>query len=516
MKKAIKLLFVAMLVVLMLVSVVACGGDEATGDGSASGSSQGNVADGSQAGSVSTPAPAGDTNIVPKANFTQKGETYSFYSWQYKSESPYAGDTERDEQMRKRVEKLENDYGITIEFVTSGGSGLLASAFQGVPEITGMKEGGLHTMMTTYLYNGNPGQCLIPLSDHTDVYDFKDDTKFNVESQYDLCEYNDKLWFFIPDEIGIHFECGGNALVFNKNLLKAAGYSAEQIYGWVNDGTWTWEKFETLLQATTIPDKGQYGIERGNEALVMWSLANSNGTEFVKKETNPNTGAIQDKFVYTGDAGDRLMEAYDEFIKFAKMGWMETTYYGATSKVPLEHFLAGSVAFFYNGYSSNPLKDIAQAEFDYGIVPWPKGPSNVANENVYKSFYPHLNPYCVFRTDGNEKGAVQVLCSLYTPIYDSNSADAQRLYDDEKLLFSRDEESEKNIDIVENAKTHFRVFMYSQAPVSIGDAKQVSAALFGKGEDDILNQTQNARTYFSSIAPAINAAIVSRSPYSWK
>ena len=503
MKKAFKLLFVAMLVVLMLVSAVACGGNAGS-----------NTPGGSNEEPGKTPG-ADTPGIDTQANFTNRGEKYSFYSWQYKSESPYSEDTERDQKMRERIEALESEYGITIEFVTTSGSGMLASAFQGVPEITGMKEGGLHTMMNTYLYQGNPGQCLIPLSDHSDVYNFRNDKKFNVESQFDLCEYNDKLWFFIPHEIGIHFECGGNCLVFNKTLVEAAGYTADQIYGWVDDGSWTWDKFEALLAATTVPDKGQYGIERGNEALVMWSLANSNGTEFVLKETLPN-GQIQDTFVYSGDKGDRLMEAYDEFIKFAKNGWMETTYYGSTSKDPLNHFLAGSVAFFYNGYSSNPLKDIAAAEFDYGIVPWPKGPSNAKNENTYNSFYPHLNPYCVFRTDGNEKGAVQVLCSLYTPIYDIDSADAVALYESEKQLYSRDEQSAKNIDLVEGAKTHFRVFMYSQAPVSIGDAKQVSAALFGKGEEDILNQTQNARTYFSSIANAINSAIISRSPYSWK
>ncbi len=497
MKKAIKLLFVAMLVVLMLGSVVACDGNKPN------------------SGASATPVADDGTNVKPKANFTKQGETYSFYSWQYSSESPYSEDTERDQKMRERIEALENNYGITIEFVATQSDGMLASAFQGVPEITGMKAGGLHTMMGTYLYMGNPGQCLIPLSEHEDVYDFRDEQKFNVFSQYDLCEYNDKLWFFIPQELGIHFECGGNVLVFNKTLVEAAGYTADQIYGWVDDGSWTWDKFETLLAATTIPDKKQYGIERGNEALVMWSLANSNGTEFVLKETLPN-GQVQDTFVYTGDKGDRLMEAYDEFIKLAKNGWMETTYYYTTSKDPLNHFLAGSVAFFYNGYSSNPLKEIAKAEFDYGIVPWPKGPSNVANENTYNSFYPHLNPYCVFRTDGNEKGAVQILCSLYTPIYDVDSDDAKALYESEKVLYSRDDASAKNIDLIEGAKTHFRVFMYSEAPVTIGSARRVAAALFGQGEDDILKQTQNARTYFSSIANAINAAIISRSPYTWK
>ena len=499
MKKAFKLLFVAMLVVLMLVSVVAC-------------------TEGGNSGASATPAPGGE--VDPNAIFTEVGETYSFYSWQYDSTSPYDGNDERDQQMRERISEIESTHGITIEFVPNGSQGaILASAFQGVPDITGQKEGGLHTMMETYLYQGNPGQCLIPLSDHADVYNFRDEEKFNVYSQFDLCEYNDKLWFFIPQEIGIHFECGGNALVFNKEIIEAAGSSAEEIYGWVEDGTWTWDKFEQLLRETTKPNLGQYGIERGNEALVMWSLANSNGTEFVYKETLPS-GQVQDSFVYSGEKGERLMRAYDEFIKFANEGWMEASFCDAMDKNPLDHFLGGSVAFFYNGYSTNAIKFIAEASFEYGLVPWPKGPDNVANENKWNSFYPHLNPYCIFRTDGNVKGAVQILCKLYTPIYDKNSEEAQLLYESEIELFTRDDQSAKYLDLVEqdDVKTHFRVFMYAGAPVNIPstNAKTVQGALFGKGEDDILNAQTTAKTYFESIAGAINTAIYLRSPYSWK
>ena len=119
-----------------------------------------------------------------------------------------------------------------------------------------------------------------------------------------------------------------------------------------------------------------------------------------------------------------------------------------------------------------------------------------------------MNPYCVFRdTEGNVKGAVQILCELYTPIYDKDSQEAIDLYEDEKMQFGRDQDSRDNIDIIENNKEHFRVFMYSFAPVSLGNANRVCDALFGKGEDDILNQTQSAQTYFSGIAGAINNAI---------
>lgn len=495
MRKALKLSLVAALAALLLSTAVACGGG----------------------GDNATPTPTGGISGTGE-NFTKPGETYSFYSWQYNSENPYAGDDERSQQMRERVERIQNGYGITIQFVTqSSGSVLLQSAFQGMPEITGMKEGGLHTMMTTYLYQNVPGTCLTPLSDHSDVYNFDDENKFNVYSQYDLCEYNDKLWYFIPIELGVHFECGGNALVFNKKLVEANGYSAETIYNWVNNGEWNWARFEEVLSACTNKDQGIWGIQRGNQALVMWSLANSNGTEFVTLE-NYKDGSKQDVFVYTGDKGERLMAAYDEFIKLANtLGVMDKTYYTSMDKTPLENFKNGSVAFYYNGYSTNALSEISQMEEDYGLVPWPKGPQNEANENKYYSFYPHLNPYCVFRNEqGNVKGAVQVLCELYTPIYDANSEEADALYESERLQFTRDEESAKNLDMVEGSKEHFRVFMYSEAPCTIGKASKVSDVLFGKGEDNILAGVTSARQYFDGIATAVNQAIYERSPYTWK
>lgn len=504
MKKALKLIFVAALIVLMLASVVACGGNNG--------------------GTTATPTPAaGDSGSALKANFTKPGETYSYWSYQFKSENPYSGNTEREQQMNDRVLRLEEQYGIDITFyvnsTTAGAEVLRQSAFQGMPEVTGMKENGLYSMMDTYLYNNNPGACIEPLSDHEDVYDFRDDNKFNVFSQYDLCEYQKKLWFFIPDEIGVDYEVGGNCLLFNKKMVQAAGYEASTIYGWVEAGTWDWAKFEEVLVACTDMSKGQFAIERGNSGLFMWSLANGNNTEFVECIELPN-GQKQDSFVYQGVKGERLMQAYDEFIKLADdLKVMETSYYAAGAPEPAEHFLMGEVAWYYNGFSSNCFyKNIETMEEDYGIVPWPKGPA-VGVEDPYHSMYPHLNPYCVFRNkaaDANIKGAVQILCELFTPIYDKDSEDAIALYETEIKQYSRDDQSEVNLDMVEKNKIHFRVFMYNNAPCLVGDLNKLEQVLFGKGEDAILAKETNAKTYFESIADTINNSITKRSPYTWK
>lgn len=501
MKKAIKFMFVAALVILMLATAVGCGGN----------------------GKAKKTAAPGNSTSALHGNFTNPGEKYSFWSYQYTSENPYSGNTEREQQMNERVLSLEEDYGIDISFYANAGAAnaeiLRQSAFQGMPEVTGMKENGLYSMMDTYLYQNTTGACIEPLSDHEDVYDFRDDTKFNVFSQYDLCEYNNKLWFFIPDEIGIDYEVGGNCLLFNKKMVEASGYSADTIYGWVDEGTWNWEKFEKVLVACTDLSKGQYAIERGNSGLFMWSLANGNNTEFVECTTLPN-GQKQDSFVYTGEKGDRLMEAYDEFVKLAtELKVMETSYYAAGASEPCEHFLDGKVAWYYTGYSSNCFyKKIETMEEDYGIVPWPKGKS-VGVEDDYHSMYPHLNPYCVFRNksaDANIKGAVQILCQLFTPIYDSNSEEAVALYDTEIQQYSRDDQSAKNLDMIEKGKTHFRVFMYAAAPCIVGDLRKVEQVLFGPGEDAILEQTTRASVYFQSIQATINNSIYKRSPYTWK
>lgn len=505
MKKALKFIFVAALVVLMLGTVVACTPNSGNG------------------GTTATPTPEADVSgSALKANFTQPGDKYSFWSYQFKSENPYAGNTEREQQMNDRVLNLESKYDIDIIFyvnsTTAGAEMLRQSAFQGMPEVTGMKENGLYSMMDTYLYNNNPGACIEPLSDHEDVYDFRNEDKFNVYSQYDLCEYQKKLWFFIPDEIGIHFEVGGNCLLFNKKMVLSAGYAAEDIYKWVDEGTWNWEKFEEVLKACSN-NLNRPAIERGNSGLFMWSLANGNNTEFVECIELPN-GQKQDSFVYTGDKGERLMEAYDEFLKLANdLKVMETTYYQAGSTEPAEHFMTGVTAWYYTGFSSNCFyKQIETMEEDYGIVPWPKGTS-VSVTDPYHSMYPHLNPYCVFRNkdaNANIKGGVQILCELFTPIYDTNSEDAKALYETEISQYSRDEDSAKNLDMIEQSKTHFRVFMYNNAPCLVGDLSKLEQVLFGKGEDAILKLEKDAKTYFESIADTINNSITKRSPYTWK
>ena len=215
------------------------------------------------------------------------------------------------------------------------------------------------------------------------------------------------------------------------------------------------------------------------------------------------------------------MEAYDEFLKLAKtLKVMDTTYYISGDFAPGQRFMKGECAFYYTGFSSCCFyKMFDQMEDDYGIIPWPMGDTNYKNEKQYYSMYPHLNPYCVFRNNqpgANIKGAVQMLCELYTPIYDTDSEDAKTLYQSEIDQFSRDDESAKNLDMLEQRKTHFRVFMYSGAPCIIGDAQQIQDVLFGKGEDAILDQTTTAKAYFESIAAAINNAIYKRSPYTWK
>ena len=70
--------------------------------------------------------------------------------------------------------------------------------------------------------------------------------------------------------------------------------------------------------------------------------------------------------------------------------------------------------------------------------------------------------------------------------------------------------------MIEKSKIHFRVFMYNNAPCIVGDLSKLEQVLFGKGEDAILAQEKDAKTYFESIADTINNSITKRSPYTWK
>jgi len=488
MKKAIRFLLASVLVTAIL-STVGCG--PVTG-----------------VKPTATPAP-GETHV---GTYTKPGEVYKFFSWQFNSDNPYQGDDIRSQAMSKRVQATEDELGIDIQFVPNTGQwgAIRQSAFQGMPEVDGQKEGGLHTIMITYLYQDVPGACIEPLSDYPGVYDFSNTNKFEVAAQTEFTTFNSKLWYFIPIELGIHFECSGNALVFNKRLVTEAGISPQTIYDWVDNGQWTWDKLETVLTATTKKDKGQWGMERGNSALDIWALVQSNEGDYVRLVTAPD-GSKQDKFV---GYEPNTIQAYDEYIKLVKdLKCVEPTYYGSVDQTPLNNFMSGKTAFMFTGYSTNSLDKVAKMADDYGIVPTPKGPANVADKNQYTSYFPHMNPYNVFRGVQNPQGAIEVLAKTFQPIYDANSPEAKELYDTEKNLFSRDDESKKNLDIIEANKTFVRQMSYG--PAAVGNTS-FQDMINNDAETKMLNGELVPKAYFDSITDALDATIVANSPYTWQ
>jgi len=459
---------------------------------------------------TATPVPGGDPGHT--GTYTKPGDVYKFFSWQFTSDNPYQGDDIRSQAMRTRVQATEDELGIDIQFVPNTGQwgALRQSAFQGMPEVDGGKEGGLHTMMQTYLYQDVPGACMEALSDYPGVYDFNNTNKFEVDAQKSLTTFNGKLWFFIPIELGIHFECAGNVLVFNKRLVTEAGYTADQIYGWVNDGTWTWDKLETLLTATTNKAKGQWGMERGNQALDIWALVNSNDGEYVRLVKNDD-GTQQDKFV---GYEPNVIQAYDEYVHMVSdLKCIEPTFYGSVDQTPLNNFMNGKTAFMFTGYSTNSLDKVARMTEDYGVVPTPKGPANVATTNQYTSYFPHMNPYFIYRGNVNPQGSIEVLAKTFQPIYDANSDDAKNLFTTEEDLFCRDADSKKNIEMTEANKVFLRNFMYSFA---VCGTAQFNDLLFNTQETQILNKEITAKAYFDSITDELNAGIAANSPYTWQ
>jgi len=460
---------------------------------------------------TATPTPASQGAV--NGTYTRPGEVYKFWSWQFASADPYQGDSIRDQAMRKRVQSIQDDLGIDIQFVPNTGDMFTAvrqSSFQGTPVVDGMKEGGLNTFIATYLYQDVPGACLEPLSDHAYVYDFNNTNKFNVSVQNDLMTFNNKLWYFVPIEIGLHFECTGQVLVFNKRLVTEAGYTPEKLYGWFEDGTWTWDKFESVLVASTKKEKGQWGIEHGNSSLFAWALINSNEGKLVDLQVAAD-GTKQDYFVASQP---NTVAAYDEFIKLVQDSkCVDPTYYGSVDQTPLNNFMSGKTAFMFTGYSTNSLDKIAKMSEDYGILPVPKGPASVKDKNQYSSLFPHVNPYAVFRGVQNTDGTIEVLAKLFQPIYDANSDEAKQLLTQEKDLFTRDDESKKVLDVTEANKVLFRDFMYVFAKV--GDSS-FDHMVFYEGETSILNREVTPKAYFDSITDVMNAAIVANSPYTWQ
>jgi len=303
--------------------------------------------------------------------------------WQFYVESE-TGDPCND-AVWKRNAKIENRFNVIINSFSVGRSAeILEKILQG-ENFCELMTYGIDRM--GYFIENHV------LYDWNDIPVIKLDSPWYNQATNESCTINDHLYTLATD-MAISSLTYTYAMFFNPTLLANYGFNAEDLYDYVVDGTWTFDKFITISK--DIYADQNLNNERDEEDIFgfmheegawhgmdAWPFAF--GHEYSSYDVNSGELTI----FYATDtmvAADAKMREYLQSAGVFTRSWADDE---------LEFFVNGSVAFVIRTLN-DCFGDLRVME-DYGVIPIPK--FNEAQESYYTTINREHNmmtiPYTV-------------------------------------------------------------------------------------------------------------------------
>lgn len=176
-----------------------------------------------------------------------------------------------------------------------------------------------------------------------------------------------------------------NALLFNVDLARDLLGDEGDIYSYVKNGTWTWEKFEELCAkiVQNRPSDDIVPAAYGKENLMFPMVVFSN---------NGKIADVRDgKLTYTMNE-DNALAAANWIVNLMDKGYLahnakeeKKDEYTPQNDYQMAQFTAGQAVFFFDFYGDLQKYANGTETTDYimGVVPHPLGPAAVAAGDTY-------------------------------------------------------------------------------------------------------------------------------------
>ncbi|MDY5870292.1 MAG: extracellular solute-binding protein, partial [Lachnospiraceae bacterium] len=192
---------------------------------------------------------------------------------------------------------------------------------------------------------------------------------------------------------------------FNKRLLTEAGIDPETIYDMQADGTWTWDKFDELMN-TVHRDTDNDGV------IDVYGLTVNEGnmtTAAIFSNNGSYVGKNADGYYYNLESAETL-EALEWTVEmFTKYDQHDPE--GAEWDYYKEEFVNGQAAFMVEDeYAGTPGNFLQDMEDEVGFVMFPKGPKGDTYINVWSN-NPVAIPACY---DAEKAWKIAFAWNLYT------------------------------------------------------------------------------------------------------
>ena len=317
----------------------------------------------------------------------------------WSSEEPAAPANDYEEALQEYRDWIQETYNFTIKSQAFGDWGSTPTDFVDYAT-TGGDENYLFTLrddpaITSAMANG----LMYDLAT-LDCLDFND-IKFQRNKLHEQYSKGNSIYAMFAG-----YSEARTGVYFNKRLLKDAGIDPESLYDMQADGTWTWDKFEELMQKVQ-QDKDNDGTVDVwgltlNEGNMTTAAVFSNGGSYIDKDASG-------KYVYNLESPETL-EALEWTVN------MFTNYdmpdpEGAEWDYYKEAFINGMAAFMVDDeYCATPGNFLEDMQDEVGFVMFPKGPKMDDYINVWTN-NPIAIPACY---DADKAWKLAFAWNLYT------------------------------------------------------------------------------------------------------
>ncbi len=326
------------------------------------------------------------------------GFSISLYSEDVENIFGYKPGTVFADMALERQKQVEEDLSCTIKIDNDSSSYVIGGRLS-ASLASGSRLYDLVTLDSSVASSYVRGRgYLVPLSSLLDVSNID---KWGTPSMLQMMLWEDDLYGVVPYAWPeLLYSSSGHLFTVNESLVSQLGQTDPREF--VENGTWTWDKFEEILGAYTYQDAGRtiYGMHC-HKAYFAMNMFLSNGVTF--------TEYVDGEVVFGAytDAGRAALER-------ARSIYTETCKdYIYPDESTADYFLSGDVVLQAN-WSNGIINNILYEMDNVGILPFPQGPN--ATPGVYPSYYEQMSYSTSIPVNTVDVGAAaKVLDAMFEP-----------------------------------------------------------------------------------------------------
>ena len=435
---------------------------------------------------------------APKAEYAGKEYGIIFrdnyaYEWEY--DEADAGSHIND-AIYKRNQAVESRYDVLFNYypVVATGNGVFESNFMD-PITTSVLNGeNVYQMAAGYEYRLAYNSALGNFLDWYQVDNVDLDAKWWDGDFAEAASYNNHS-YIMTGSLSLSHLYSSTCVFFNEDMINSAvAGGTTEIFGKVEDGTWTIESFYNYVKLFTADDDGVEGMSE-NDTYGYATNASTAVDAFLFCSNIPVSGRTSDGEIKLYSVSEKLTNLASKLNEIINTSG--NTYNQSSSKVEMNVHI-GMISKGKTAFTTSALRyavDLRETSVNYGILPYPKYDEN--QKKYYSITMDYSTAFAIPKTaeqDLDFVGTITEAMAYYSYQYVRDALYNTVL----KYRDAKDAESSKCIDIIlENPKYDF-AYIYA---LSWGDEQGPTAALrqcIRAGSADITGYFEQFKTKYNT------------------